>query len=364
VNNKEANGVEEEILFCKKCKIEYKGGEEVCSNCGGHLVPKEKPKEKFICPKCKILYESRKSCIKCGGPLVKQGPSQEGEEPKPSEAPEAKKEESEAAEAPEVEKELPPIEPIPKPPTEVPRKETTSLDTPEIKKEVSKEPPPGHPPKKQPAEKLPEDMGIGISLPKGAKKSLFQTPVGLLGTFVLVAVAIYVLFSVYSYFTKKVSEPSPSTPGETGQMTPPGTSKPSDQTTTVAEPPSPPAAPKPAVDEKEEIEKIEDLLDRIRQANLKQDIDLFMSCYAKDFKDREEKKRTTLKFWRSYYYFELSYTLKGHSIMTDTATAIVEWGITVAPRSGGPSQKSNAVLNVIFKKEGGDWKIKETITVS
>jgi rRNA maturation endonuclease Nob1 len=79
VNDKEANGVEEEILICKKCKIEYKEGEEVCSNCGGRLVPKEKPKEKFICPKCKILYESMKSCIKCGGPLVKQGPSQEGE---------------------------------------------------------------------------------------------------------------------------------------------------------------------------------------------------------------------------------------------------------------------------------------------
>ena len=363
MNDKEANGVEEEILICKKCKIEYKEGEEVCSNCGGHLVPKEKPKEKFICPKCKILYESMKSCIKCGGPLVKQGPSQEGEEPKPSEAPEAKKEESEAAGAPEVAGELPPIAPISKPPTEVPREKTKSLDTPEIKKEVRKEPPPSQPPEKQPAKKLPEDMGIGISLPKGAKKSFFQTPVGLLGTFVLVVVAIYVLFSVYSYFTKKVSEPSPSTPGETSQMTPPGTSKPSDQTTTVAEPPSPPATSKPAVDEKEVIEKIEGLLDRIRQANLKEDIDLFMSCYAKDFKDREERKRATLKFWRNYYYLELSYALKGHSILTDTATAIVEWGITVSPKSGGQSQKSNTVLNVIFKKEGEDWKIKEIIPV-
>ena len=364
MNDKEANGVEEEILICKKCKIEYKEGEEVCSNCGGHLVPKEIPKEKFICPKCKILYESMKSCIKCGGPLVKQGPSQEGEEPKPSEAPEAKKEESEAAGAPEVAGELPPIQPIPKPPTEVPRKETKSLDTPEIKKEVRKEPPPSQPPEKQPAKKLPEDMGLGISLPKGAKKSFFQTPVGLLSTLVLVVVAIYVLFSLYSYFTKKVSDTIPSAPGKTTQITPPGTSKPPDQTTPVAEPPSPPATPKPAVDEKEEIQKIEGLLDRIRQANKEEDIDLFMSCYTKDFKDREEKKRTTLKFWRNYYYLELSYTLKGHSIMTDTATAIVEWGITVAPRSGGPSQKSNAVLNVIFKKEGGYWKIKETITVS
>ena len=363
MNDKEANGVEEEILICKKCKIEYKEGEEVCSNCGGHLVPKEIPKEKFICPKCKILYESMKSCIKCGGPLVKQGPSQEGEEPKPSEAPEAKKEESEVAGAPEVEKELPPIQPIPKPPTEVPRKETKSLDTPEIKKEVRKEPPPSQPPEKQPAKKLPEDMGLGISLPKGAKKSFFQTPVGLLSTLVLVVVAIYVLFSLYSYFTKKVSDTIPSTPGKTTQITPPGTSKPSDQTTTVAEPPSPPATPKPAVDEKEVIEKIEGLLDGIRQANLKEDIDLFMSCYAKDFKDREERKRATLKFWRNYYYLELSYALKGHSILTDTATAIVEWGITVSPKSGGQSQKSNTVLNVIFKKEGEDWKIKEIIPV-
>lgn len=343
MNNKEANGVEEQILICKKCKIEYKEGEEVCSNCGGRLVPKEKPKEKFICPKCKILYESMKSCIKCGGPLVKQGFSQESEEPKPSEAPEAKKEESEATEAPEVGKELPPIQPVPKPPT--------------------KEPPPSHPPEKQLAKKLLEDMGIGISFSKGAKKSFFQTPVGLLGIFVLVAVAIYVLFSVYSYFTKKVSEPTPSAPGETTQITPPGTSKPADPTATVVEPPSPPATLKPAVGEKEEIEKIEGLLDKIRYANLKKDVDLLMSCYAKGFKDREERKKTALKFWENYNYLELTYTLKGHSIIADTATAIVEWGMTYAPRSGGPSQKSNMVLNVIFKKEGEDWKIKEIIPV-
>ena len=88
-----------------------------------------------------------------------------------------------------------------------------------------------------------------------------------------------------------------------------------------------------------------------------------MSCYAKGFKDREERKRTALKFWGNYNYLELTYTLKGQSIIADTATAIVEWGMTYAPRSGGPSQKSNTVLNVIFKKEGEDWKIKEIIPV-
>jgi len=357
--------------------MEFEEGTDFCPQCGSPLMTKGKPvsghedmkekeevklKERLICPNCKILYERMKSCVRCGAPLVKQIPSHEKDEPRPSDASEEKEREPEAAGAQEAKKEIPSIQPTVIPPTEVKRKEPKSLDISEIKKEVRKEPPSSQPPEKQPTKKLPEDMEIGLGFPKEVKKNFFQTPVGLLGTFVSVAVAIYLLFSLYSYFTRKVSEPSPSAPGETGQMTFPGTSKPTDQTTTAAEPPSP-ATPKSDVDEKEEIEKIEGLLDKIRQANLKENIDLFMSCYAKDFKDREERKRTTLRFWENFNYLDLSYTLKGHSIMTDTATAIVEWAIIASPGSGGPPQKSNTVLNVIFKKEEGYWKIKEIIPV-
>ena len=42
--------------------------------------------------------------------------------------------------------------------------------------------------------------------------------------------------------------------------------------------------------EEQEIERIKALLENIRTANLQKNIDLFMSCYALDFKDREEQE--------------------------------------------------------------------------
>jgi len=359
------------MLICMKCHIDYEEGMDFCPQCGGPLVTKEKPvsghedtnekeeaksKERLICPNCKILYERMQSCVRCGAPLVKQIPSEEKEKPKPSEVPGDKERESEAAGARKVKKELPPSQPAVKPPAEVTRKEPESLDFLETKKDVRKEPP-----EKQPERKFPEDMGIGFGLPDEAKKNFFQKPVGLLGTLALVAVAIYLLFSLYSYFTKKVSEPSPSAPGDTGQMTSTGTSKPTDQTTTLAKPPSPRATPKLSVEEEEEMEKIEALLDKIRLANLLKDIELFMSCYSDDFENLEGRRKMAVESWRDFDYNDLSYNVKGHSISGNTAKARVEWLMKISPRTGGKPEETKSALDVIFKKERGDWKVKEII---
>ncbi len=81
-----------------KCHMEYEEGTPFCSNCGGALVVKEKPKSekkdhkkgekgkadgKLVCPKCNILYEKMSSCIRCGTPLVTQSALKEMKESQP-----------------------------------------------------------------------------------------------------------------------------------------------------------------------------------------------------------------------------------------------------------------------------------------
>jgi ketosteroid isomerase-like protein len=111
--------------------------------------------------------------------------------------------------------------------------------------------------------------------------------------------------------------------------------------------------------EAEEIRNIKTVLENVQQANLEKNIDLFMSCYAADFKDREGKKDAQLAFWKKFDYVDLSYDLKNTSISGDTAKAKVEWLIKTSSRAGGRSQENRSVLDVLFKREEGGWKIKE-----
>jgi hypothetical protein len=117
-----------------------------------------------------------------------------------------------------------------------------------------------------------------------------------------------------------------------------------------------------ATNESIETEGIRDLLEKIRQANLQKNINLFMSCYSTDFKNREEKKSTTLEAWNNFNYLDLSYVLKDYSISKDTAQAKVEWLIKFYLKEGSGTKENRSILDVTFNKEDGGWKIKEIKT--
>jgi ketosteroid isomerase-like protein len=111
--------------------------------------------------------------------------------------------------------------------------------------------------------------------------------------------------------------------------------------------------------EAEEIEKIRNLLENIRKANLVKDIDLFLLCYSNDFKDREGKKKSTLESWDNFNFLDLTYDLGTPSVSGNIARARVEWLVRFSPKSGGQPQESKTILDVVFKKEDGAWKIGE-----
>ena len=332
------------MLVCMKCNIEYEDGKESCSSCGSPLVTKEKPvsndkeknkpkegkpDEKLICPNCKLLYEKMSLCIRCGATLVKEIPSQQGEEPKPLTL--------------EVEKE--PLEPA---------------HSPDVKKEPFQAQPPG----KHTVKKLPEDTQKGTSPPLKSKKKFSRQLLEVLSVSVLIAIVIFSLWSIYSHFANKQSGPSTPSPKETpGLILHNTSSSTTNNTPILAEPQEgekkPPAQSSP-IHEPDEIEEIKSLLEKIRQANLQKNIDLFMSCYSTDFKERESKRKATLETWDNYNYLDLSYTLEDYSKSGLTAQAKVEWLIKFYLKEGSKTKENKTALNVRFKKEDGSWKIKET----
>jgi hypothetical protein len=109
----------------------------------------------------------------------------------------------------------------------------------------------------------------------------------------------------------------------------------------------------------QEVQKLLDLLEDIRQANLKKNISLLMSCYASDYEGLEERRRTALQSWERYNYLDLDYVLKVESVSINAAKARVEWKIRSIPIAGGQSEEGKSVLNVVFQKEKNHWKIQE-----
>jgi hypothetical protein len=114
----------------------------------------------------------------------------------------------------------------------------------------------------------------------------------------------------------------------------------------------------------QEIEKIKSLFDTVKQANLQQNIDLFMTCFSRDFTNKEKKRLEALKTWSHFNYIHLSYDLKKQSISGDTADIRLEWLIQSSEKVGGKPEESRIILDTILKKENGHWKIQEIRPVS
>jgi uncharacterized protein YbaR (Trm112 family) len=401
-------------LICPVCKIIYERG-EYCIKCESALIPQsssqakeepkisrssetegtplrvqtmqeqliETPRKKLICPTCNIIYERGESCVRCGSGLVSQTEFQEKEKTKPSDT---------EVSPPNLDLDVGtgPSRPV----QEEVDIEWSSLTAPERqkpdrvervkKKELDVFPTMGaeedffktQPSQQHPPKKSPDDAEKRSSLPTKPKKDYRRLFLEIGGITIMALAGGYFLWSVYSSLIRK--EPKPKTlisktavsqilpassssthPATTGMDS--GESKTKEESSPVSKEAvsSPPNPSNPPSAEIQEIRNIETLLENIRQANLKKDIDLFISCYASNFKDREGKKRATLVFWTKFDYVDLSYDLKNSLISGDTAKVKVEWVIKISSITGNQTQKSRTNLDVKLKKEEGGWKIEE-----
>lgn len=332
---------EPEKLVCPSCKASYPSG-KFCKKCGSTLIsqiqqeqkaytsdhvqepiqtfpPEEAPgEEKLICPKCKAVYDTGKFCKKCGSPLPIRTKPIVVEPPIETQK--------------EAFREIPP----PQPPEQQTVQPVVSVEIGEPEKSVEV--------------RIPEKKTDIRQIKPAKKKPVFRhLYIGVASAIIVIVIGGYLLWPKYSYLIKK--QP-PSSIGLIQKVEPPSDAP-------VAHPPQKTQPIIPKVSEAKEVEAIKNLLENIRQANLQKNIDLFMSCYSLEFKEREERRRNTLENWKNFDFLELSYELKRRSISGDTATGRVEWFILTSPKGGGQAQEGKAVLDVTFKKENGGWKIKE-----
>jgi ketosteroid isomerase-like protein len=288
---------------------------------------------------------------------VTEIPSQEVEKPKLPDTPEVKKKEPETIQSPETEQEP---------------------------QEIKEEPPGTETTEQQPMKRSADDLESRLIRPRKRKINYRRLSLEVGSITIMVVAGGYFLWSIYSYMSikepraktppsKEVSGPAlsgssiptnttanVSIPQETNRRETEHSSVISKEKTEVVLPTPSNLLPSDAViEETLEIGKIKGLLENIRQANLQKNIDLFISCYATDFKDREGKKKVTLAYWKKFDYLDLSYNLKNPSISSDTAKARVEWLIKISPKTGSQLQESKTILDVTLKKEEGGWKIKE-----
>jgi hypothetical protein len=374
----------------------------------------ETPRKKLICPSCKIIYERGTSCVRCGAALVPQTSSKEIEKQKSSEIefnvpasepdglgdPFLQKGSAELSATSGREPGAAPERPSLFSPSSP--KEKDSAVTERGKKREFPAPP---------AQELgiEEDFfqdettdqpvakkSVGDLLKGGTFLSKFKKDYRRLGfevgsIMIMVLAGGYLLWSAYSYFKRpKPPEPSATISKEMPIKTLPSSSSSTPPAAPVADstkskntegsssissssiskeaapaPPTPsaPEVPKaPSAETQEmgkEVGNIMTLLENVRQSNLKKDIYLFVSCYASDFQNMEERRRATIAYWEKFNYLDLSYNLKDLSLSAETAKARVEWLIKTSSKNGGQAQQSKSVLEVSFKKEDGKWKIKE-----
>lgn len=375
-------------LTCPTCKIIYERG-DFCIKCGSALAPQipplikeetrvapqpnveekpiplqtlqeqtiEPPRKKLICPNCKIIYERGNSCVRCGVELMIQLPSKDQERP-------------ESLEMPEIHLEGLLLQNLEEPSFgDVEQASKTSKNWIEVSSasevKVKEETIPTEIPEQQTNKKLADDLERRLKLPRGRKRDYRRLFLEAGSIAIMVLAGGYFLWSIYSHMIK---EPGSKTPHskEIESSVLPKSSSPINATATASipqetvPPPSSDATPSDlALVETLEVEKIKDLLENVRQANLRKNIDLFLSCYASDFKDREGKKKDILDNWKKFDYLDLSYDLKNPSISGDTAKAKVEWLIKISSRAGGQPQENKTILDVTLKKEEGVWKIRE-----
>ena len=402
------------MVICPQCNIEHDPLEEFCKKCGKFLlsvedpVPsKEKPEVNLICPKCQVLHKKGKYCRKCGSLLMQQTPSQRTdvqplekksvkrwvkewlnllEEERELESCMSKLEaqggnistnvinplivryrerlESLSPLHQEIETELESIrkrtsqeidllenqlKPIQKRLEEFQSlyksSAVTKSDFLKEKKELRKE--------IKSIERSSRNFRHLLSLLPGQVGGNIDSPGpagGFLRPLTLTTGAIILLLIIAGGYLLWQQYPQPNRP-ISKEVTP--------------SPSTPPSPPDPQTSsENKEVEKIGSVFDNIRRANLQKNIDLFMSCFSRDFNGAERKRKDTLKMWETFNYHDLSFDLKKQTISGDTADVRLEWVVRTSERVGGKPHNGRTLMDVALKREDGRWKIKAIKPVS
>lgn len=125
--------------------------------------------------------------------------------------------------------------------------------------------------------------------------------------------------------------------------------------------PLPPAKTHPdfaAIPEGEDLLKV---LNQIREAQLKKDIQLFLEAYSPSFADLGQKREVTLNIWRRYDYIDLQFQLSNMQRKdVSNVLAHVTWNIKARDHKTDTIRTLTKSYQVQFSRDiSGKWLIQK-----
>jgi ketosteroid isomerase-like protein len=129
-------------------------------------------------------------------------------------------------------------------------------------------------------------------------------------------------------------------------------------------PATPPAEEKPAPPAQETPsapplkDQLAQLLQQLREAQLKKDISLYTQAFAPDFPDFEKRRQRTLAVWEAYDYSGLDFELTDVNLLDpDHAQATVTWKLNIQQKTTQTGKSETQSYKVWFAKDAGKWRI-------
>ncbi len=101
------------------------------------------------------------------------------------------------------------------------------------------------------------------------------------------------------------------------------------------------------------------LLNQIREAQYKKDIDLFLQAYSPTFPDLEKKKEQTLTIWRRYDYLDMHFHV--NDLRPEGAATLwgkITWDLKTRDRKTQAVKTLAKSYQVQFSKDSGQWLIQ------
>jgi len=106
-------------------------------------------------------------------------------------------------------------------------------------------------------------------------------------------------------------------------------------------------------------EQLEGMLKDLREAQLKKDIILYLSCYSYLFPNLDQKRKDALRYWERFTFHQLMFSLEDVKAMgEDKAYAKVTWEIQVQGMRSEESEEITQIYKVGFSRELGRWRIR------
>ena len=105
-------------------------------------------------------------------------------------------------------------------------------------------------------------------------------------------------------------------------------------------------------------DQLSELLNQLREAQLKKDISLYSQTFSPTFPDFDQRRQRTLAVWDAYDYSGLDFELMEVNLLdADQAQAAVTWKLEIRQKATQTNKSETQSYNVRFSKDGGKWRI-------